>query len=165
MSPRGFTVIELMLVTVLLAIFFGAVYETAIAGLRTVDAADEREEIRGQLAATLDRLTRELALCDNVDAATDSRFQCDTPSVNNVEYTYSSSNDELTRDDAAVSARIVLRNATAWDFDYVDSAGAALSTPVAGASEDTIRIVQVTATAALDAETLSMTSAVYLRNM
>ena len=154
-----------MLVTVLLAIFFGAVYETVISGLRTVDAADEREEIRGQLAATLDRLTRELALCDNVDAATDSHFQCDTPSLNNIEYTYSSSNHNVTHDDASAPAIIILGNLTAWDFDYVDSAGATLATPVAGAAEDTIRIIQVTATATLDSETLSMTSAVYLRNM
>ena len=149
----------------LVALFFGGVYETVITGLRVVQATLVREQLRAAAASALERLVRDLSLANNVDAAQDARFQVDTSAVNDVDYRYDSSAHTLTRSDASVAIRTVLRNVTAFDFDYVDSAGASLTTPVSGASEDTIRVVQVQLTVASGSEQVSMAAAVYLRNM
>ena len=53
-SERGLSLLELLIVVSLLSIFIGTVYESVVVGLRTVNAADEREDIRQQLAGALD---------------------------------------------------------------------------------------------------------------
>ncbi len=154
-----------MIVLSLAGVFFVAVGETVVTGLRAARAAYEREDLRMQAAAVLERLTRELASADDVDDADDDEFQCDTPSVNNVEYVYDSGADTVTRDDASLNEQIVLRYVTSFDFNYYDTSNALLSTPVAGSAEDTIRVVQVVMTLSRGTETISLAGAAYLRNM
>ena len=161
-NRRGFSLLELLLVVSLISIFVGAMQESVVVGLRAVNAADERELIRQQAASALDRIIREINLADDVDVAQSARFRFDIPSTNNINYVYSSGT--LSRDTGG-SAQVVLNNITSWDFNYYDTTGAALSEPVAGASEDTIRVVQMTVTVTRDAETLTLTNAAYLRNM
>lgn len=158
------SLIELAIAMSLLALFFGGVFETVIAGLRLTGLGDDHSRLQQQLAVTVDRLTREIMVAEDVDAAEDDRFQFDTPAVNNVEYDYDSAAGTLTRDDASTSAVVVLRNITSLDFNYVDTGGSTLTTPVAGSSEDTIRVAQMTVTLTKGSTTLSMTSAAYLRN-
>ena len=58
-----------------------------------------------------------------------------------------------------------MRDLASLDFDYVDLNGAAMTTPIGSQlSRDNIRLVQITATATKDTETVSLTSAIYLRN-
>lgn len=159
------SLIELMIAISLLAIFFGGVFQTVVVGLRLTALGDDHSRLQQQLAATLDRLTREVMVAEDVDAAEDDRFQFDTPAVNNVEYDYDSAAGTLTRDDPASAPVVVLRNITSLDFNYVDSAGSTLTTPVGESSEDTIRVAQVTVTLTKASTTLSMTSAAYIRNL
>ena len=164
-DKRGFTLLEVLIVVVLFGLLMGTVQETVVVGLRQVSAADKREEIRQRLTSALDRLTREISMADNVNAAQSGRFQFDTPSVNNVDYVYDSSAGTLSRDDASSPLAVIVRNVTSLDFNYFDASGAQLSEPVAGASEDTIRLVQVAATVTKDSEAITVASAAFLRNM
>ena len=157
-----------MLSISLLGLFAGLIQEGMITGLRTVSATNTREQVRAQLAGALERFTREAGLCNDVDNAQDERFQFDADldgdgsDENNINYVYSSGTLTRSQDGTTVT---LLSGITAFDLDYLDSSGTSLATPVAGASEDTIRVVEVTATAANGAESISMASAAYLRNM
>lgn len=147
-----------------MGLFLGTMQESLMTGLRAVASADDREHIRQQLAGALERFARDASHASNVDAAQTDNFQFDTPSVNNVDYDYDSSAGTLTRD--AGSSQIILRNLTAFDFDYVDCQGTLYTGTVSGSStEDSLRVVQVVATVTRDQETISVAQAVFLRNM
>ena len=164
-ADQGLGLLEFLLVLSLCALLIGAVYEAVLIGLRVVNAADDREHIRQQIASVLDRFTREAILSGDVDRAESGRFQFDTPDVNNVDYEYDSSASTLSRDDASNPQVIILRNVTVFDFDYFDGSGTQFSEPVPGSSEDDVRLVRVTATVTKDNETLTLTGAAFLRNM
>lgn len=167
-SERGFSLLELLITISLLGIFMAAVYESVISGLRMANASDEREAIRQQLAHALDLLTREAAIASRVDNAEDQRFQFDADldgngtTENNVNYNVSSGDLQRTYNGITVT---LIRDLSSLDFDFVDSGGSTLSTPVGNQPlRDTIRVVQITVTATNDNETISLTSAAYLRN-
>ena len=157
-----------MVTMTLLGVFFGGVYETVIVGLRTVSAADRREGVRQQLTNALELLTREAALASNLDNAEDQRLQFDADldgngtTENNINYQVTSGQLQRSYNGVAVT---LVNNLTALDFDYLDTAGTTLATPVGTqATRDTIRVVDITMTATNGAETLSLPSAVYLRD-
>lgn len=160
-AQHGLSLIEVMVVISMLGIFLGAVYETVIAGLRTMSAVDDREEIRLRLTSALDRLTREASTASNLDVAQTAQVQFDTPSVNNVVYTYTSGTGILTRDDASSPLVTILRNLTAFNFEYLNCLGAVYGS----GNIDTIRVVRASATVTQGSETVSVWSAAYLRNM
>ena len=158
-----------MLVISLLGLCFGAVYEWLLIGLRAATAANRREDVRRQLSRAMDQLTREIASAYDVDVAQDQRFQFDARDINgdggndtNINYRVTSGDLERVENGITV---VFSRDLTALDFDYIDNTGATLSTPVAGSAEDTIRIVQITMTAASGSESVSLAGAAYLRNM
>ncbi len=157
-SNRGLSLLEVFLTLAFFSVVLAVIHEAVIVGLRVSYASDQREELRQQLATALDTLIRDAAVADNVDNADSSRFQFDTPATNNVNYQYSSGT--LSRSNV-----IILRNLTAFDFDFFDSSGTQLAEPVPGASESTVRLVEATATATKGTETVSVAEAVYLRNM
>ena len=161
----GFTLMELLIVTVLFAIFMGGVYETVILGLRAASSGDDRENIRTQMTRAMDQMTREMAAAYNVDNAEDQRFQFDARDIDGDGSNDTNINYVVTSGDLYRGSQPLIRDLTALDFDYIDDTGAALSTPVAGSSEDDIRIVQITMTAVRHNETISLTAAAYLRNM
>lgn len=159
---------ELLIVMSLLAVFLGTVYETVIAGLRTVNATDERAGLRQQLTHALGLLTREASLASRVDTADSQQLQFDADldgngtTEHNINYQISGSALQRVYSGAAMT---LVDRITAFSVSYVDAAGATLTTPVnAQATRDTIRVAQITITATNDAEALSMTSAAYLRN-
>ena len=166
-SERGFSLLELFVVLSLLGIFLAAVQESLLVGLRAVNAADEREDIRMQLSNALDRLIREVSMANNVDTAQDQQLQFDADlngdgtTENDILYQVSGGDLQRTYNGATVT---LVRDLSSLDFDYTDLNGSALTTPVTGASLDILRLVQITATTAKDAETLSLADSAYLRN-
>src|SRR3989338_5692539 len=90
-TRSGFSLLEILVSIVILAAFFGVVYETVIVGLREVETHDEREDARRQVTQALDRLVREAGVATEMDAAETDRIQFDTDAVNNVEYEYDGS--------------------------------------------------------------------------
>ena len=166
-AERALSLLELLIVISLLGLFIGAVYESVIVGLRVVNASDEREDIRQQLANALDLLLREGSLASNVDNAEDQRFQFDADidgdGSANTNINYRVQSGDLQRVYSGDTVTLV-RDLASLDFDYVDLNGAAMTPPVTGASRDNIRVVQVTATATRDNETISLANATHLRN-
>lgn len=168
-TDRGFTLLEMLLVTSLFSIFIVGVYEAVLVGLRAANASDEREDVRQRMAHALDRLTREAAQSYAVDQAEDARFQFDARDINgdsaddtNIDYQYASGALTRTEDGTTIT---LLSGITSFDLNYTDLTGAAMTTPVAGSDEDDVRVVHVAVTAARDQETLSLESSAYLRNM
>ena len=178
-NERGLSLIEMFIVMSLLGLFIAAVYESVLVGLRTVNAADERERIRMELAVVLDRLTREASTARTVDRAQDARFQFDadydasgssTGTEDNVNYQYDGATAVLQRSNAGGGTVSVARNVTSMDFDYIDDTGTTFTscdnTSSCGSQccRSDVRVVLVTMTSTNDKETISVTDAVTLRN-
>ena len=181
----AFTILEMIIVTSLLALFFGAVYESLHVALRSVDGANRRERMRTQLVRTLDQLTREARMARDVDEADEDDFQVDvdtdgdgssSSTERNVNYVYDSTNDVLTRAHEGGSTVTILRNLSAFDFDYYESNSSTLNESCTFTSscgsrccEDDVRVVVVTATVTSGsgqaAETITETASVFLGNM
>ena len=168
-AQRGLSLIELMVVITLLGAFFGMVYESVIVGLRSVRSAGSQEDVRLQLARTLDFLTREVSVAGNVDNAEDQRLQFDADvdgngtTENDINYQVVSGDLQRTYNGTTVT---LIGDLQTLDFNYTDATGANLSTPVGSQpTRDTIRVVHMTVTAAgANGATLSVMTAAYLRN-
>jgi len=156
-----------MIVLVLSSLFLGAVYETFIHGLRVVDAADERAEVDTELAWALDRVTRELAQAITFTTADSSRVVFsvdlnDDGTRETVEVVLSSG--RLVRNESGREV-VVVRNAQAVSFSYLDLDGNALSTPVASGSLDDIRVIRLSVTGDVEDETVTIASSAFVRNL
>lgn len=156
---------ELLVALVLLSIFFGAGYESVIAGLRTTHAAEARETLRQQLANTLELFAREAAVADKVKEADDQQFtfDADLNGDGHVEHEieYRVQNGALQRTFKNTTITLV-DSLAGLTFAYTDVSGAAVPTPVKEKKD--LRVVELTISATKEHETLSMASAVYLRN-
>ena len=167
-TDSGFTLLELMLVVSLLAIFFGSVYETVIVGLRTANAADDREDVRQQAANALDRFVREASLAKVVRQATSQVFEFDADLTGDgtaeTNILYQLQNDAIVRTYGGTTTTLVRSaNTPSLTFAYFKQDRA---TWVSGTDAlSTIRVAQVTLTATKDTETLSLINAAYLRSM
>lgn len=167
-SPRaGFSILELMLVMSLLGLFLGAVQETFLHGLRIVDVADERAEVHSELAWGLERLSRELAQAKTFTTADASQvvFTVDLNqdgTDETVEFVLSSG--QVRRQESGQQA-VLVRNAQSLTFSYLDLDGNTLSTPVASGSLDDIRAIRVSLTGDLEEETISLATAIFVRNL
>ena len=163
-SERGLSLLELLIVMTLLAIFVSAVYESVIVGVRAANAADEREDIRLQLASALDRLTREASVASTVHTATSDEFKFDADvdgdGATETNIRYRVQNGDLERSIGGTTVTLVT-DLTTLSFTYLDLNNNAWTS---GAESD-IRVVQASLTATKDTETLSVASAAYLRNM
>lgn len=165
----------------LVSLFLGGVYETVITALRTAHAADQREDVRQQLAGALDRLTREARMARHVDQGDDDRFQFDADfdgdgdssgSERNINYVVQSGT--LTREASGVDEQTLIRNLASLDFNYLkagstteyatcDSTSSCSSAAVCCRAD--ARVVLVTATVTRGTETISATTAAQLGNM
>ncbi len=169
-SERGFSLVELFLVLSLLTVFMGAIYETVIVGLRVAGGADTRENLRRQLAGALDRVTREGSLASNVDNAEGQRFQFDADldgdgnTENNINYQVTGGALQRTYSGTTVTLIASTALPSPPAFNYTDLNGADMGTPVSSGNRHNIRVVRVTATVSSGNETISMTTAAYLRN-
>ena len=157
LNRRGFSLLELVVSVVILAAFFGVVYETVIVGLREVETNDEREDARRVVTQALDRLVREANLANNVDVAQTDRLQFDTASTSNVNYVYTSGTQTLARSGTTIATGL-----TSFDFDYVDCLGVSSTGTVSNVNR--VRVAQIVATVTDGNEAVSLTNAAFLRN-
>lgn len=154
-----------------MGLFLTAVQETIFTGLRTVDSAHRREDIRLQLAKALDRLTREASYASAIDTLSSTRFQFDADidrdgALENV--SSGTSPDETDIEYRDLSGDFVRRDSkgdiplvgdlTSVAFEYLDADGSSTSTAA------DVRVVQITISATSGSETLTLAGAVYLRN-
>lgn len=166
-TETGLSLLELMIVLSLVGLFVASVFESVIVTLRAVNAADERADIRQQVTHALELLTREVSLASNVDVAEDQRLQIDADldgdGATESDILYRVQDGDLQRVYNGTAITLV-RDLSSLDFDYLDLNAAALTAPVTGASLDILKVVQISLTSALDAESVSLASAAFLRN-
>ena len=157
----------MILVIMLMAIFFGTVYEVVIVGLHVATAADQREDVREQLANALERLSREASLASNVDVAEDQQLQFDADitadGTIDQDIIYRVQNGDLERSYSGITT-VLARDLASWDFDYTDLNGTTLSTPVTGNNLNWLRVGLITASATRGTETVTLATAVCLRD-
>lgn len=170
-AERGVTLLELMLAVMMLGIFGVVIHQTALVGLRTVNAADERESVRQELSNALDLFTREARMAMNVDFSTSTRFQFDadfdgdgssTGNETNIDYRLQSGSFDRTYGGNTVT---LVEDADSLDFNYTDGTGSSMSEPVTGGNQADIRVVELVITGKNDDASLTMTSSVFLDNM
>lgn len=170
----GFTLLELLVALTLVALLMGGVYEPVFVGLRTVQATDQREDLRTQLARALDRLTREARMTRNVDVADETQFRFDADftgdgqsqaGAGETDIQYRVQNGDFQRSQGTNAAFTLVPDVSAVAFDYVDVTGTAHDVCGGGCTASTLRVVQVTITAAKNGETVSLAGAAYLENM
>lgn len=166
-KTRGLTLLELMIAMSLMGLLLAAVQEAFIHGLRIVEVDDERSEVHSELAWALERWSREVAQAKTFTTAEDSRLVV-TVDLNQdstdetVEFVLSSG--RLLRQEAGRQV-VLVRNVQSLAFAYLDLDGTPLSTPVASGSLDDIRVVRVSLTGDVEDETVSLASAVFVRNL
>ncbi len=164
---EGLTLIELMIALTLAGGFIAVVYETVLVGLRAAHSADDRSNASQQVVNALERLIRESSVASNVDQAQDQRFQFDADidgngtTESNINYVVQGG--DLVRIQGGVTVTLI-RDLSTLDFNYVDLANAAMTTPVSAANRPNVRVVQITVTAVRGTETISLATAVFLRN-
>ena len=167
-SNHGFTLIELMLVMTLLAGFMVVVYQTVIVGLRSADAANERENVRMQLTRALDLLTREASVAYNVDRSDADRFQFDARLVdansdgsaeNRTNINYRISSGDFQRVQGGDTVTLVPDCTSATPFTYLDASNVATTT------EANVRVMQISLSATRDGETITLATSVRPRNL
>ena len=167
---HGFSLLEVSIVTLLLGVFFGAVYESVIVGLRTTNAADERENARQHVANALDRLTREVGLAktSSITLANNAQFRFNadlngdgTIGADETNIIYQIQGSDLQRVDSNGTVTLVKGLTTLTPFSYLKSDGTTWSS---SDGLSAIRVLQVALTAVVDNETVSVASAAYLRN-
>lgn len=167
-TSNGLSLIELMLVMTLLAGFAVVVYQTVIVGLRSADAANERENVRMQLIRALDQLTREASTAYNVDNSDNDRFQFDARLVdsdsdgeteNRTNINYRISSGDFQRVQGGNTVTLVPDCTSATPFTYLDSSNASTT------NEEDVRVVQVSLTATRDGETITMSTSIRPRNL
>lgn len=163
----GLTLIEMMIAIILFAVFAYAVQDAVLMGLRVVNWTTEREDARRQLATALERLTREAAAAYNVDNSTSTRFQFDARLVDNdadgdpenlTNINWRVQNGDLERVQGGTTV-VLMRDLASLTFTYLDSAGSATTTA------NDVRVMQVTASATVDSETITMATSTYLRSL
>ena len=157
----------MILVIMLMAIFFGTVYEVVIVGLHVATAVDQREDVREQLANALERLSREASLASNVDVAEDQQLQFDADitadGTTDQDIIYRVQNGDLERSYSGITT-VLARDLASWDFDYTDLNETTLSTPVTGNNLNWLRVGLITASATRGTETVTLATAVCLRD-
>ena len=169
-AQRGLTLLELLLVLGLLALFGVAVYDTVVMGLRVASATDHREEIRQEVANALERFTREASMADVVDYSTNSRFQFDADLDGNgtveTDINYQVTSGTLQRTYAGRTLTLI-PDLGSLDFDYINASGAEYDdydSGCGGCARTNIRVVQINVTATQNSETITTGSAAFLRN-
>jgi len=162
-TSRGLTLLEVVLAAGLAALLAGSVYESVAVGRRAVESAQE-EDLREQLAAAMELLTRELILASDVETAEDQRVQFGADLNDDGEperVSYEAIGPTLVRRSGTVSVTL-LRGLNSFDLNYLDAAGRPMATPVTGASLDEIRVAEVNATVSQEAESWSVANGIYL---
>lgn len=163
-AEAGLSLLELLIVVSLLGLFMGAVYESVIVGLRVANASNDREDIRLQLAKTLDQFTREASLASNVRTADSDEFKFDADvdgdGTTETNIRYRVQNGRLERSVGGTTVTLIT-NLTTLSFTYLDLNNNSWTS----GTEADVRVVETSMTATKNNETLSLAHAAYLRNM
>ena len=125
---RGFTLVELMLASVLSAIVFAALFSAYIFMARNLTRMANFQQQQVQDRRALYVLTKDISEATQVTAALPAQLSltlATQPSTTAITYLYDATLHQLTRQvNGAVPAPVLLSNLTSFSFSYFDKNGA-----------------------------------------
>lgn len=161
---KGFTLIEIVMVIVLLSIIAGIGVPLLIAVNDGWLIAKRRNQLSEGARVSIDRMIREMRMVSNltsVVAANSTRFQFVDISNNNITYDL---NNSTIRRTISGTVDILVAEVSSLDFTYYNLNGSTISTPVVGPSDTDIRRIEIDFTLT-NSSNLSFFSQVSPRNL
>lgn len=163
---KAFTVLELMIVTVLMTMLVAVVTLAFVTCLKAWSAGLERTGIRADGSLAMERMVRDLSQAGNITIATESAitFSADMDGDGTDETISLTRNesDNLIRTVDFFSA-ILAPNVETLNFTYLDSNNNPL-TPVAQEDRDDISVITIALTMNKAGATYQLSSSVFTRN-
>jgi prepilin-type N-terminal cleavage/methylation domain-containing protein len=166
MKKKGFTLIELIIVIVLLSVLVGVAAWTFVAGLRSWNSGIDRANIRQDGSFALEIMVRELSQADSFTIAQEDNVKFDADIDNdgsNETITYSTSDSELSRKVNGTTT-VLSPDVDTFLLSYRDLNDTAMTPPITGAEHDDIRVITISLTMDRFDETLTLSSSAYARN-
>ena len=168
MKKNGFTLVELLIATVLFSVLAAVISWTFLVGLRVWNSGSIRAELRQSANLSMERMVRELSAASVINTAKSDEVDFDADlDGNGVAETikFDVSNDDIlerTEDKASVT---MARDVQAFTLGYyLDGNNDDLESPVTGPRKNDIRVIVITLTLNNGDETFTLSSGVYIRN-
>lgn len=159
---RGYTLIELVVVIILLMILVAGSINILYLGFKSFYSQKNIINANWQASVALERMTRDLrAVMSNKDLKTAEANLLEINDINNNQVTYEVNNNTLQRNGNALAD-----NVQQIEFHYYDNNSTKLtSLPLSETSREEVRYVTITLTMAGTDVNFSTTTAVYLWNL
>jgi len=168
MKKNGFTLVELLIATVLFSVLAAVISWTFLVGLRVWNSGSIRAELRQSANLSMERMVRELSAASVINTAKSDEVDFDADlDGNGVAETikFDVSNDDIlerTEDKASVT---MARDVQAFTLGYyLDGNNDDLESPVTGPRKNDIRVIVITLTLNNGEEAFTLSSSVYTRN-
>jgi prepilin-type N-terminal cleavage/methylation domain-containing protein len=119
-KQKGFTLIELVIVFIVVGILAAGASYLISAGVRGAGGAQQQDEIAWQARVALNRMEREIRTADpnSVSVWTDSQFTFVDADGNTVNFVFNDSTDQLLR-----NSDVLVDGVSAFDFYYYNKNG------------------------------------------
>jgi prepilin-type N-terminal cleavage/methylation domain-containing protein len=156
MKPRGFTLLEVLLVTIMLGILGMVLGPILGKSVGTFNIISSRQQVLAEARSGMDRMVRELRLTPSATLLSNigvTNLQFQYPLDTNI--TYSLSNGNLLR-----NSDVLVGNLTSLIFTYYDQAGSVAVLPINVRSIG----IQMTVNSSSSNSTLTLRTRVFLRN-
>ena len=168
MKKNGFTLVELLIATVLFSVLAAVVSWTFLVGLRVWNSGRTRAELRQSANLSMERLVRELGAASVINKAKSDEVDFDADldgdgALETIKFDVSNDDNlERTEDGASVT---MARDVQAFTLGYyLDGNNDDLESSVTGPTKNDIRVIVITLTLNSGDETFTLSSGVYTRN-
>lgn len=166
MKVKGFTLMELIIVTALIGILAGVVAFTFTVGLKTWSSGFYRTNLRQDGNLVLERMGRELSQAYSIRNAEADAITFWLDADGNEEVTFELENSNLKRTGGGVE-RVLTPDVQTFALSYRDLNNNPMTLPQDVASQakrDNIRVITISLTLDKADETVTLSSSVYTRN-
>jgi prepilin-type N-terminal cleavage/methylation domain-containing protein len=161
MNKKGFTMVEYILVIALSGIIFLALSQVVIITIRSFDIVLSGSAIIGQTDTSYQRMMREIRQTrDRTSLVTAGSGDIRFADINGNDIEYRLLSGQILRNSA-----VAIDNATAFSIEYFDRDGNPIGTPLVAPQNTNVRNVRVTLTITRSTQSLTIRSAVKLRNL
>lgn len=166
MQSKAFTIIELIMMLVVLAVVVWIGIAAMLSGIDTWGFFAQRKELLGDARMAMDRMLRETrAIKNKTSVATANSATFRFTDVNNNDITYAISSGVISRTQNGTTNTLLV-NVANLTFTYYDSVGAVIGVPVVSPSETDIRRVRIAvALSKGTSRTVNLQSDVWPRNL
>ena len=161
---KGFTLIELIIVIVIVAIIAGAVSFVMLGAIDAWTFKFNRSDLLWDARLAMNRMTREIREVKNrakVTTADSSEFRFEN--INNLDITYDLNGTDLERTEDGTS-NVLAEDVSALSFTYFDADGATITTPDVAPGATDIRRVRINLTLTKNGEDVYFQSESVPRN-